>query len=307
MGMVMCQSNRMAIIQKNSMKFSSLFSVFACAIFLVSCVSTKSLKFDSVKKEANALFSQEKYNEALALYNTVDSLCYDSILLHNACLSALKTDQFPVVLKYLKAYKGAENDVVVKNELSALLDSMERFSRSVYCFEDEIPTLKRICGEDYTNEKFALYYSYINSSKVVDLYDKLVSKEVRSACFPTYFSNVKNNLEEKILVDKCKSALADNENQVVALKYLGVVQYNKSERDYKNAMDEYNKNKNQTTYAYLRRDLKVISKDYIKSRDYLNKVHALDPDDVQVIKILININNRLDQPAKAKALQKLLK
>jgi len=295
------------IIQKTNMKSSILFGLVALMLFFASCASTKNMKYDSIKKEANTLFEQGRYSEALSIYKTVDSLHYDSLLLHNASISALKTDEFRDAVAYLKAIKNPGNDNGLKEEMSLLLDSIGRFSRSFYCFEDEMPLVKSICGEDYTNEKYALYYNYINSSKIVDLYDKLQSKDARSTCFATYFSHVKSTLDEKELVSKCRSALADNSNQVVALKYLGVVQYNKSEKDYKAAMDEYNKNKNQTAYAYLRRDLKLISKDYIKSRDYLNKVHELDPDDVQVIKILININNRLDQPAKAKALQKLLK
>lgn len=288
------------------MKFYIFVALVVSFALLEACSSVKGVGFDSVKKEAGTLFDQGKYYEALSLYKTIDSLRLDSVSIYRASMAAMKCGEFCDGLKYSKRI-NAVNDSAYMNEIHSMLSTANKLGRCIDCVESESSFLEKLCGKAYLQNRLATYYVTTNNPKIVDLYPNIDDSKLRSECFHTYFQHIKSIYDESELVKICKSALIDDKEQIVALKYLGVNQYNKSEADYKKAMDEYNKNKNQTAYAYLRRDLKAISKDYVKSRDYLDKVHALDPSDMQVVKILININNRLDQPAKAKALQKLLK
>ena len=79
-----------------------------------------------------------------------------------------------------------------------------------------------------------------------------------------------------------------------------------AEARFKAAMAEYEKKKNATTYAYLRRDLKRISADYREAQAGFEKLRTIDPDNKNYIKYLITIYSRLDRDDKAKQLKKLL-
>ena len=80
----------------------------------------------------------------------------------------------------------------------------------------------------------------------------------------------------------------------------------KADDKYKTEMAIYNKNKNHTSYAYLRRELKKLSVDFRNSRDAFNKLHEIDPGDTNYIKYLKNVNLRLDNKIEADKYDKML-
>lgn len=86
-------------------------------------------------------------------------------------------------------------------------------------------------------------------------------------------------------------------------KYL----YERADKRYKYEMAKYNKNKNATTYAYLRRDLKKISTDFRNARDLFEQLHKQNPEEKMYIKYLKNCYLRLEQKSKAAQMDKLLK
>ena len=83
--------------------------------------------------------------------------------------------------------------------------------------------------------------------------------------------------------------------------------YEKAENRYKYEMAKYNKNKNATTYAYLRRDLKKVSADFRIARDLFIKLRKDDPNNKSYIRYLKNTYLRLEQKDKAAQMDKLLK
>ena len=101
--------------------------------------------------------------------------------------------------------------------------------------------------------------------------------------------------------------LVKDENSIPALEWLAVNEYNKAEEWYKKEIAKYNKNKNATTYAYLRRDLKKISAIFRLARDKFLKLRKLDPNNKSYIKYLKNTYLRLDMKDKAKEMDDLLK
>lgn len=285
------------------MKLRNLLVLLSACLFLASCGSMKN-GVSSMQKQADAKFVAGNYSEALALYEKIDSLHRDSLISYRMTISALQLNQ------YVKAYgysKGCSIDEEISNGFRKFTESLVSNQREVAVIEGDQAYFYKLVGKDYLIEKLGDYYTYCRSEKIIGLYDEMDKADVRAKYFPEYLNQIKNIKSDKEVVGICLAALKDNKDQVSALKYLGTERYNSAEAEYKTAMAEYNKKKNSTTYAYLLRDLKVITKEYQKSRDYLEKVHKLDAEDQNTIRMLINIYNRLDQPSKAKSYQKLLK
>ncbi len=296
----------MAFMVKNHhtdimLKIKQLVFTLSITLALFSCNVSKHVEL-TPRAQADAYYSKGEYTNALLAYQQIDTLSRDSIVWHNIASAALHTKDFATATN---AAQHIKIDTELKNGFNQFADSIQNYQSQAFVIENNISFFQSIYPKNIF-DILSVYYSQRSDNKLIGVYNQ-ASTQVRSQCFEKYFSFVKNEKNEKELTQICQNALSDNANQITALKYLGVQTYNAAEADYKKAMDEYNRNKNNTTYAYLRRDLKRISAVYVKSRDYLDKVHALQPDDVPTIKYLININNRLDQPAKAKALQRLLK
>jgi hypothetical protein len=124
--------------------------------------------------------------------------------------------------------------------------------------------------------------------------------------FGQYKNEVKDAISTKEMLKICDSILAIDADNVDALSFKAVSLYDDCEAKYRKLMGDYEKNKNATSYAILKRDLKFLSTDYRQCRDMFEKLRVLMPDSKNNIKYLINIYNRLDQNEKARQLEKLL-
>jgi len=105
----------------------------------------------------------------------------------------------------------------------------------------------------------------------------------------------------------CNALLKLKPNHIESIEWKAKFLYEGAEKRYKTAMAKYNKNKNATTYAYLRRDLKKISADFRVSRDLFLKLRKMNPEDKSYVKYLKNIYLRLDMKNEAAKMDKLLK
>jgi len=105
----------------------------------------------------------------------------------------------------------------------------------------------------------------------------------------------------------CNALLKLEPNHIKALEWKAKFLYESAEKRYKTAMAKYNKNKNATTYAYLRRDLKKISADFRVSKDLFLKVRKMNPENKSYVKYLKNIYLRLDMKNEAAKMDKFLK
>lgn len=283
---------------------TTLAALGSIAILFASCASTKGGSTSAAKK-ADALFNQGNYNEAMAIYKTIDSLSRDSHIYYRMSQCELHNGNYIDGAKY--ASLSNVTDSVMKENFNELFTALKSHQSQLSAIENNTEYFGKLYGKKYVMETLAGFYSYTSDPKMIDLYQQIEDAELRNEYFAPYFSIAKSHKDEKELTSICNEALKANPKEIVALKYLGTQTYNKAEASYKAAMDEYNKKKNATTYAYLCRDLKKISAIYIESKNYFEKVRNIDKADQGTIKYLINIYNRLDQPAKAKSLQKLLK
>lgn len=159
----------------------------------------------------------------------------------------------------------------------------------------------------------AAYYSHLcsvfgtlgNTEGVMANWPKSDNK-TKLEWFKLYFDSVKESMTDNELSKLCDSVLTIDGSNTEALFYKAVQKYEKCEAKYKKLLDDYEKKKNATTYAILKRDLKFLSGDYREAKDMFENLRKLAPDNKSYIKYLINIYNRLDQSDKAKQLERLL-
>jgi tetratricopeptide (TPR) repeat protein len=82
--------------------------------------------------------------------------------------------------------------------------------------------------------------------------------------------------------------------------------FNKAEKQYQYEIAKYNKNKNTTTYAYLRRELKRLSEDYRTAKNILEKLTQKDPTNKTQLFYLRNCYVRLEMQEEAKKTDKII-
>lgn len=276
--------------------------VSACVMSSCGSVKTGSL---NLRKQADQAFESGDYLSALTCYQNIDSLSRDAELYRRMTISALNIEDYGRAYQYCQQVN--EYDSCIVSGFKTLTENFIKHQREVQIVENDKKFFYNVVGKEYLLKQLSSYYVYCNSEKILDVYSDIEDKNLRKDISPTYLSVAKKVKSDDELKAICLEMLKEDKEQLQALKYLGLNKYNYAEDEYKKAMAEYNKKKNSTTYAYLLRDLKIVSKEYVKSKEYLEKVHKLDPEDQTAIKCLVNIYNRLDQPAKAKSLQKLLK
>lgn len=293
----------------HGMKHLTLFACLIVTLMLIACGSTKNVNTTAlIRAEADTLFASGNYSAALEKYQSIvpqEGLA-DSVLCRQITIAARKVSNFTLACQYGLTYSSA-GDCEKLEAIATSLDSTSRSEEAMPLIENNRECFYSTIGREATIEKLALYYNKTKSEKLIAIYDEIEQPTVRSECFANYFQMVRDGLDDINCKKLCMSALTDNQEQIPALRYLAISLYNMAESRYKTAMDEYNRNKNNTTYAYLRRDLKRISAIYVDSKGYFEKIHKLNPDDKSTIKYLVNIYNRLDKPEVAKSYERLLK
>ncbi len=284
-----------------------------CAFVLVfsRCATLKPSVSPLVKAEA--MFSQGNYAEALPLYRQFilkadeGNQAVDAVVLKNAALSASHQKEYGFVFDCVERL-GTSNLLDSEAaglfvESSAHVDDAAR--KLLFMTKNRSLLLEVMGQEDYYSAFCHLSGRTGDSQGVVDSWE-LAGKAAKLEWFPLYYDGVKENKSSDDLMAVCDQVLALDGSHQDALKNKAVLLYEKSEARYKQLMDDYNKNKNATSYAYLKRDLKRLSADYRMCRDLFEKLRLLAPDNGNYIRYLYNVYLRLDLNDQAKKLEKLL-
>jgi tetratricopeptide (TPR) repeat protein len=288
----------------------SILSIIIVLAGLFACSPVK--KIETTQSTANSIFESGNYTEALKLYEQLMTLYKQkgtdvpSNVIENAGISAFKSKAYDKAKEYLTAAFG-ENKTI--NILMMLIDTYRNIGDVAglkKLITDNIGFLKNNNkGNEAYTELFKLNY---NAGKYDEAYSNYQNIKTPGIELFADYLEVLNELGKKDEAEKaCKEVLASYPDNVPALEYLAKSEYNKAESWYKSEMAKYNKNKNATTYAYLRRDLKKISTIFRSARDKFEKLHSIDPENKTYIKYLKNCYLRLDMKDKAAQMEKLLK
>jgi len=287
-------------------------TIITIAVILTGLFACNPMKkIETTQTSAYSAYENGNFSEALKMYEQLMSLYkekaeavpYDVLL--KAGKAAYRSGKYDKAKEYLNqvfgenrlhdilqmlvdSYRKSNETDVVKKLIKENIDLFEKAGRK---------------NEAYT-ELFKIDYAAGNYEEAYNDYNNISDPDIY--LFPEYL-NVLKELNKKDEAERaCNSMLLKDKNSVAALEWLAVDEYNKAEDWYKSEIAKYNKNKNATTYAYLRRDLKKISAIFRSSRDKFLKLHKLEPDNKKYIKYLKNIYLRLDMKNKAKEMDALL-
>ncbi len=281
--------------------------IYLLTLVLVTACGASKNATQTLRAEADTLFVHQDYAAALEKYLQVaEQAGTDTLTNRQICVAANKVARHDVAVKYGVASQVSQADTVYLFALSQSLDSVGREHETVPLIESRRAQFDRHYGQSCVDCKLALYYNQTQDVKLKGVYPKLEVGSVRAQCFANYFRMVRDSLSESSNMKLCRAALKDNAEQETALFYIAKTLYDQGEEQYKSAMDDYNKKKNATTYAYLRRDLKRASATLVESKENFERLRRIDSENKTYIKYLININLRLEQKDKARELEKLL-
>ncbi len=260
--------------------------------------------------KAAIYLSQGDYVNACAAYDNIISNAGNNgetpadDVYRNGASAAIHLQKFSKAAFWLSKIENptAEdcNNAIVSYEksgdLMSLISYLERQKDKVSAVVGEAAYHSRLC---------AVFGTIGNAEGVMANWPKSDNK-TKLEWFKLYFDSVKDSMTENELSKLCDSVLAIDGNNSDAHFYKAVQKYEKCEARYKKLLDDYEKKKNATTYAILKRDLKFLSADYREAKDMFENLRKLAPDNKSYIKYLINIYNSLDQGDKAKQLERLL-
>lgn len=269
-------------------------------------------KIESTQTSAYSAYENGDFAGALTQYEQLMSLYkeqskdvpYDIIV--KAGKAAFNSKNFEKAKEYLsQAFEGNKTYELLKMLIETYKNLDEtRLVKGL--ITDNVAVYQKAGKKDeaYT-ELFKMDYAAGKFEDAYNDYKNISNPDID--LFPEYLK-VLDELEKKDEAkEACKTILVQDENSVAALEWLAMDEYNKAEDWYNREMSRYNKNKNATTYAYLRRDLKKISAIFRSARDKFLKLRTIDPENKKYIKYLKNTYLRLDMKDKAKEMNDLLK
>jgi len=285
--------------------------ILLAAALLVACNPTA--KLPSMQTQADAAFEQADYSKAYTLFQeyitlakannvTVDQTLY--IKQAKTCAQLNKADEAATIYNML-----LEDDSNIKliAEYAQMLQSNGKVDDELALWTANKDKLKDAELVKLSTERLI----FLNTSKenyqaVADAYstkgDNKLSKEAQLANVKALEAIKKGYPAAKA----CNLLLKEAPDYTDALEWKAKYYYDKAEKRYQYEMAKYNKKKNATTYAYLRRDLKKISGDFRISRDTFLKLRKQDATNKSYIRHLKNIYLRLDQKADAAKMDRLL-
>lgn len=293
-------------------RFVKVFCLVSLAlVFFLRCSSVKSTVSPLVR--ADAYMTSEDYHSALALYkqsiaqSDVEKQPVGAAVLEKALLAAYRQNEFEIAIEWvgrlqiIRSLTGEEVKLFAEcvgavEDPTLQLDLLTRHSELMMGYLGEEAFCSRLCN----------LCGVVGDAGCLSDHWVKADEGTKLKWFTTYYTHVKDSWSAIDLMSLCDQVLAMDQSRMDALATKAILLYEKNENRYKQLMDGYNKSKNATSYAYLKRDLKYLSADYRNCRDMFEKLHSEFPQERIYIQYLTNVYIRLEMHEKAKQLQKLL-
>lgn len=289
--------------------FKALF-IITFALGMVAC--NPLAKLPGLQNGADAAFDLGDFEKAYQLYTEYVSLAnanqgeVTDAIYAKLAMASIQTDR-------LDEAKSLYTNLLDKNQDDNLLLEYAQALQQSNKPDDELALWNKYEAKDIKvvqrqlERQVVLNTSLGNNEDAVAIYE--AKKEVEKSK-ETTLTYVKALVEiDHITKAKkvSKALIKANPDYKEALEWGGKFYYDRADKRYKYEMAKYNKKKNATTYAYLRRDLKKVSVDFRTARGYFEQLRKMEPENKSYIKYLKNCYLRLEQKDKAAQMDKLLK
>lgn len=278
-------------------------------LILAACSPTKQIT--GLESDITGLYAQERYDELLLQYDKLlvlknknnTPLAKNTLLL--AGKAAYKTSRHNEALDILRSI----NDLQDLEAIMMMGESLELTARpeeALDYWQTRLPLLEG--SEHYRDIVLKIYRT---QQRVEDYeaanqtWQKIDPQNDSDLMYEQVEVLSKLNRTQDALT-LSKQILKLEPKHEKALFKLADYYYNKAENWYKSEMDKYNRNPNNTTYAYLRRELKKISADFRTARDLLETLHSVAPENKLYMAYLANTYIRLDMKKEAEQMTKKL-
>lgn len=278
-------------------------------LILAACSPTKQIT--GLESDITGLYAQERYDELLLQYDKLlvlknknnTPLAKNTLLL--AGKAAYKTSRHNEALDILRSI----NDLQDLEAIMMMGESLELTARpeeALDYWQTRLPLLEG--SEHYRDIVLKIYRT---QQRVEDYeaanqtWQKIDPQNDSDLMYEQVEVLSKLNRTQDVLT-LSKQILKLEPKHEKALFKLADYYYNKAENWYKSEMDKYNRNPNNTTYAYLRRELKKISADFRTARDLLETLHSVAPENKLYMAYLANTYIRLDMKKEAEQMTKKL-
>ncbi|MGV8829582.1 MAG: tetratricopeptide repeat protein [Breznakibacter sp.] len=286
--------------------------VLCAVVFVFSRCATVKTSVAPIEK-AETLYKSGNFAEALPLYKQFITKAdeakqaVEAAVLKNAAVAAYQQKDYGHTLDWIERL-GTIRPLEAE-EASLFIESVAFVAddtRQLVFMNNHRELLIGSMGQEPYHSKLCQLHGRLGHSEGVVGSWNQADRATKLAWFTAYYDGVKTRENEEALIALCDQVLALDGDHIDALKNKAVLLFGKCETRYKQLMDGYNKNKNATSYAYLKRDLKLLSSDYRECRDLFEKLRRLEPGNRSHIQYLYNVYVRLDLNDQAKQLEKLL-
>ncbi len=147
-------------------------------------------------------------------------------------------------------------------------------------------------------------YMETDKQKAYEIWNKLDKTDQSKELYLNNYFILNKAIENNSLVDSLANVLLQlNPTHVAALEWNGEKYYWLAENRYQREMEKYNKSKTHVQYQFLLNELKIVSEDFKRSRDYFEKLWAIEKLP-RYASFLANIYARLDNRERAEYYKK---
>jgi hypothetical protein len=161
-----------------------------------------------------------------------------------------------------------------------------------------------IAEENMVSPRLFDIYMEIDRERALDQWYKLDTSVRTQEKYLNSFFTLNKSIENNLRSDSIAIELLKiNPQHIPALEWLAEKYYFIAEEHYQREMTKYNNNKTMVQYQFLLNALKVIGQEFVKSRDYFDRLWALDKKP-RYASFLANIHARLDNRQKAEYYKK---
>lgn len=287
------------------MRLLNTLLIIAVLSFLISCSGGKQItaSIDSGK----ASYQSGDYNSALADFEEVitwyekNDNSKECPVYANAGFAAKELNLTEKAIEYFK--KDQYSNFVTADtyfELAGLYRQIDNLSKELdelETYANQYPDGNKI--SQVNNRLFDIYVETENYDNALSSWNMLNEAALSDINNIEKYFTVNQALDNDSVCDQLANTLIKaDENNLMALEYLGKKYFWKAENLYHAELKAYEKNKTNKQYKKLLKALDVVSSDFKTSLNYFKKLYKAEPDP-GTAKYIGNIYNRLDDKKKA--------
>lgn len=198
-------------------------------------------------------------------------------------------------------YDGADMHVAFMH----IFRKQNNLSRELTALQGLKDNFPEVAAEHKVNSRLFGIYMEIDKVKALEQWESVPAPERNTEPYLSDYFILCKQFDYKEIADSLAAELLKlNDNHIPALEWMAEKYYWQAEKNYQSEMEKYSRNRTHVQYTFLINELKKISADFRRSRDYFDRLWAQEKSP-RYAAFLANIYSRLDNPDRANHFRKL--